>query len=82
MVRGWEPAVEAELGRLTDEKRAAAMMVRYAAAFPQSHRSAYAAGEAAQDMLGLLAMERDHSRIARLVADKDSDRLNTEPEGV
>ncbi|MEQ1537732.1 MAG: NAD-glutamate dehydrogenase domain-containing protein [Sphingorhabdus sp.] len=72
MVRGWEPAVEAELARLTDEKRAAAMMVRYASAFPQSHRATYAAGEAAKDMLGLLAMERDHSRIARLVADKDT----------
>ncbi len=73
MVRGWEPAVEAELARLTDEKRAAAMMVRYGAAFPQSHRSAYPIEEAAQDMLALLAMERDHSRIARLVGDRDND---------
>ncbi|MFM2410924.1 MAG: hypothetical protein RL481_1752 [Pseudomonadota bacterium] len=71
MVRGWEPAVEAELARLTDEKRAAAMMVRYAAAFPASHRSAYRIEDAAQDMLALLAMERDHSRIARLVPDRD-----------
>jgi glutamate dehydrogenase len=71
MVRGWEPAVEAELARLSDEKRAAAMVVRYAAAFPQSHRAAYPASEAAADMLGLLAMERDHSRVSRLVADKD-----------
>jgi glutamate dehydrogenase len=74
MVRGWEPAVEAELARLTDEKRAAAMLMRYAAAFPQSHRSAYAVEEAAQDMLSLLAMERDHSRVSRLVADADGDR--------
>jgi glutamate dehydrogenase len=73
MVRGWEPAVEAELSRLTDEKRAAAMLVRYAAAFPQSHRSAYRIEEAAQDMLSLLAMERDHSRVSRLVADADGD---------
>ena len=73
MVRGWEPAVEAELARLSDEKRAAAMLVRYATAFPQSHRAAYPVAEAAQDMLSLLAMERDHSRIARLVADKDDD---------
>jgi hypothetical protein len=54
----------------TDEKRAAALMERYAAAFPQSHRMAYPVAEAAQDMIGLLAMERDHSRIARLIADK------------
>jgi glutamate dehydrogenase len=73
MVRGWEPAVEADLARLTDEKRAAAMMVRYASAFPQTHRSTYSANEAALDMLGLLAMEREHSRVARLIADKDTD---------
>ncbi len=73
MVRGWEPAVEAELARLADEKRAAAMMARYAAAFPQSHRTAYRTEEAARDMLGLLAMERDHSRVSRLVADNDDD---------
>jgi glutamate dehydrogenase len=73
MVRGWEPAVEAELARLTDEKRAAAMMVRYASAFPQSHRSAYRIEEAAQDMLALLAMERDHSKVVRLVGDRDTD---------
>jgi glutamate dehydrogenase len=73
MVRGWEPAVEAELARLTDEKRAAAMLLRYATAFPQSHRSSYPVEEAAQDMLSLLAMERDHSRVSRLVADVDDD---------
>ena len=73
MVRGWEPAVEVELARATDEKRAAALMERYAAAFPQSHRMAYPVAEAAQDMIGLLAMERDHSRISRLIADADDD---------
>ena len=73
MVRGWEPAVEAELARVTDEKRAAALMERYAAIFPQSHRMAYAIEEAAQDMIGLLAMERDHSRVSRLIRDKDED---------
>jgi glutamate dehydrogenase len=71
MVRGWEPAVETELARISDEKRAAAMMSRYATAFPQSHRTAYPITEAAQDMLCLLAMERDHSRVSRLVADLD-----------
>ncbi len=72
LVRGWEPAVEAELVPLSDEKRAAAMMVRYAASFPQSHRAAYPAAEAAQDMLALITMERDHRRITRLVQDKDT----------
>jgi glutamate dehydrogenase len=73
MVRGWEPAVETEIARVTDEKRAAALMERYAAIFPQSHRMAYAIEEAAQDMIGLLAMERDHSRVSRLIRDKDKD---------
>ena len=71
MVRGWEPAVESNLAQLSDEKRAAAMMQRYAYAFPQSHRTTYPAEEAAKDMLALLAMERDHSRVARLVRNKD-----------
>jgi glutamate dehydrogenase len=72
MVRGWEPAVEAELAKLSDEKRAAALMQRYATAFPQSHRIAYRIGEAALDMISLLEMERDHSRVARLVANDDA----------
>lgn len=66
MVRGWEPAVEAALAQATDEKRAAAMIVRYAAAFPASHRTAYSAEQAAQDMLALLEMERQNSKIVRL----------------
>jgi glutamate dehydrogenase len=65
MVRGWEPAVEAALADALDEKRAAALMVRYAASFPASYRSGNSHQEAALDMLGLLAMERDHSRITR-----------------
>ena len=66
MVRGWEPAVEAALARELDEKRAAALMVRYGPAFPANYRTTYSTQDAARDMLGLLAMERDHSRITRL----------------
>ena len=75
MVRGWEPAVESALARLTDEKRAAAMLVRYGAAFPANYRSTYSTDEAARDMIGLLAMERDHSKITRLCYEKDTLRL-------
>ncbi len=75
MVRGWEPAVEASLSRLTDEKRAAAMLVRYGAGFPANYRNTYSTEEAARDMIGLLAMERDHSKITRLCFDKDVLRL-------
>jgi glutamate dehydrogenase len=66
MVRGWEPAVEAALTLAMDEKRAAAVMARYAIAFPPSHRTTHSIDEAARDMLALIEMERDHSKIARL----------------
>jgi len=75
MVRGWEPAVEAALAKLTDEKRAAAMLVRYGAGFPANYRSSYSTDEAARDMMGLLAMERDHSKITRLFVEEDRLRL-------
>lgn len=75
MVRGWEPAVEAALVRLTDEKRAAAMLVRYGPGFPANYRSTYSTEEAARDMVGLLAMERDHSKITRLIAEDNKLRL-------
>ncbi|MEP7348575.1 MAG: NAD-glutamate dehydrogenase domain-containing protein [Sphingorhabdus sp.] len=81
MVRGWEPAVEAALVRLTDEKRAAAMVVRYGAAFPVNYRSSYSAQEAALDMVGLLNMERDHSRVTRLSVDDDHMRLKVYSQG-
>ncbi len=72
MVRGWEPAVEAALIGALDEKRAAALMVRYAAAFPASYRSGNSHAEAALDMLGLLTMERDHSRVSRFYITPDA----------
>ena len=81
MVRGWEPAVEAALVRLTDEKRAAAMIVRYANGFPVNYRNHYSTDEAARDILGLLNMERDHSCIARLSAGGDHMRLKVYSEG-
>ncbi|HEV7233585.1 MAG TPA: NAD-glutamate dehydrogenase domain-containing protein, partial [Sphingorhabdus sp.] len=81
MVRGWEPAVEAVLARLTDEKRAAAMLVRYGPAFPANYRSAYSTEEAARDMVGLLQMERDQSRVTRLSADGERLRLKVYSQG-
>ncbi|WP_373476027.1 NAD-glutamate dehydrogenase [Sphingorhabdus sp.] len=81
MVRGWEPAVEAALARLTDEKRAAAMLVRYGALFPGNYRTRYSSEEAARDMLGLLQMERDHSKITRLSSDGEMLRLKVFSEG-
>jgi glutamate dehydrogenase len=76
MVRGWEPAVETALAKMGDAKRAAALMVRYAAAFPASYRTRYSTDEAACDILGLLEMERQHRRVTRLVADTDDNADN------
>jgi glutamate dehydrogenase len=73
LVRGWEPGVEAELEAVTDSKRASALIMRYAPAFPPSHRATYAIDEAARDMLALLEVERNHSRICRLISDNDVD---------
>ena len=81
MVRGWEPAVEAALARLTDEKRAAAMLVRYGPIFPVNYRSSYRIEEAARDMIGLLQMERDHSKVTRLSVDGENLRLKVYSQG-
>ncbi len=81
MVRGWEPAVESALSRITDEKRAAAMLVRYGPVFPTNYRSHYPTEEAARDMMGLLQMERDHSKVTRLSVDGDHLRLKVYSQG-
>jgi glutamate dehydrogenase len=81
MVRGWEPAAEAALTELTDEKRAAAMLLRYGPVFPNNYRTSYSAGEAALDMLGLLEMEREHSRVTRFIISGDHVRLKVYSQG-
>jgi glutamate dehydrogenase len=74
MVRGWEPGVEAELEQLLDSKRASAIVTHFASAFPPAHRAVYPVAEAAKDMLALIDMERDHSRVCRLISDTDADQ--------
>ena len=81
MVRGWEPAVEVALARLTDEKRAAAMLVRYGPDFPASYRSHYSTEEAARDVVGLLNMERKQSRVTRLSVGGNHMRLKVYSQG-
>ena len=81
MVRGWEPAVEVALARLTDEKRAAAMVVRYSNAMPANYRTSYPASEAALDMIGLLNMERGQSRVTRLSSQSGHLRLKVYSQG-
>ncbi len=66
MVRGWQPAVESALAERIDEKRAAALSLRYADSFGATYRSAYNPGEAAADILRLHALDEDNRRSARL----------------
>ncbi|MGQ4828493.1 hypothetical protein, partial [Enterococcus faecalis] len=56
MVRGWEAAVEAELGKTEDPSRAAAIAARYADAFPIAYRHAFGPVEAANDIRVLRAI--------------------------
>ena len=66
MVRGWQPAVESALAETIDEKRAAALSLRYAENFGTSYRGAYNPHEAAADILRLHALDEGHRRGARL----------------
>ena len=65
MVRGWIPAVEAELGERLPSARAARLTLSYASAFPNGYRSAYGAEEAAKDILRLRGLT-EHQRGVRL----------------
>jgi glutamate dehydrogenase len=75
ILRGWEPAVETALAKMSDVKRAAALILRYGAAFPANYRTRYGTDEGARDILCLLDMERDHRRVARLVHNVDDNSL-------
>lgn len=74
MVRGWSPAVEAELGERLPSARAARLTLVYANAFPSGYRSEYGAQEAAKDILRLRGLsEHQHGvRLYRLDSDSGS----------
>lgn len=65
MVRGWTPAVEAELGERLPSARAARLTLAYANSFPNGYRSEYGAAEAAKDILRLYGLT-EHRRGVRL----------------
>ena len=72
MVRGWAPAVEAELIAQAGASRATRLALTYIGAFPDSYRSRSAPEESASDILRLcaLANEADRDvRISRLPSD-------------
>ncbi|HYX45347.1 MAG TPA: glutamate dehydrogenase, partial [Sphingomicrobium sp.] len=66
MVRGWAPAVEAELIARAGAPRATRLALTYIGAFPDSYRSRSAPEESAADILRLCALAGDADRDVRI----------------
>lgn len=72
MLRGWEPAVEAQLAEMNQGNRAARLAIDYAAAFPSTYRTHSSPTEAATDIIRLNALADGAARGCRLYrADRD-----------
>jgi glutamate dehydrogenase len=72
MVRGWSPAVEAELIAQAGASRATRLALTYIGTFPDSYRSRSAPEEGAADILRLCALSSEADRdvrISRLATD-------------
>jgi glutamate dehydrogenase len=73
MVRGWAPAVEAELIAAAGAARATRLALTYIGTFPDSYRSRAAPEEGAADILRLCELSGDADRdvrISRIVTDQ------------
>ena len=66
MVRGWSPAVEAELIARAGAPRATRLALTYIGTFPDSYRSRSAPEESAADILRLCALDSDSDRDVRI----------------
>jgi glutamate dehydrogenase len=66
MVRGWAPAVEAELISIAGAPRATRLALSYVPAFPEGYRSRTSPDQAAADILRLGDLASDHERAVRL----------------
>ena len=66
MVRGWAPAVEAELIARAGAPRATRLALTYLGAFPDTYRSRSAPEESAADILRLCALTDDSDRDVRI----------------
>jgi glutamate dehydrogenase len=66
MVRGWAPAVEAELIARAGAPRATRLALTYIGAFPDTYRSRSAPEESAADILRLCALDDDSDRDVRI----------------
>src|SRR5215208_130018 len=66
MVRGWAPAVEAELIQAAGAPRATRLALTYIGTFPDGYRARAAPEEGAADILRLCALEDDADRDVRV----------------
>jgi glutamate dehydrogenase len=66
MVRGWAPAVEAELIGAAGPTRATRLALTYFGAFPDGYRARTAPDEGAADILRLSALQDDNDRAVRI----------------
>jgi len=66
MVRGWSPAVEAELVEAAGVSRATRLALTYIGAFPEGYRARTSPEEGAADILRLCALEGDADRGVRI----------------
>ena len=66
MVRGWAPAVEAELIEAAGAARATRLTLTYMGAFPDGYRARTAPDEGAADILRLCALDDDDDRDVRV----------------
>ena len=73
MVRGWQPAVEASLGKIGDAGNATRLALRYAGAFPIAYRNGAGPEEAALDILGIHGLADAGSRGARFYRNEDDE---------
>jgi len=67
MVRGWAPAVEAELIARAGAPRATRLALTYIGTFPDSYRTRSAPEETAADILRLCALSDDSDRDVRIL---------------
>jgi glutamate dehydrogenase len=71
MLRGWQPSVEASLGKLNNAESAARLAIRYANAFPLSYRMGVGPEEAAFDVMRIQSLGDGKARNARIYQTTD-----------
>ena len=72
MVRGWAPAVEAELIAAVGAGRATRLSLTYLPAMPEGYRARTEPLDAAADILRICELDNDHDRDARLYRSEHS----------